>query len=72
MVRKANKWIQGANPKPGALHRQLGYPKSHGIPNGLLHELYGANVGTHVRGHKVTTLLKHRALFVVNAQKRKR
>ena len=72
MPRKATKWIRGANPNPGALHRQLGYASSKEIPEGLKKEIYHANIGTHVRGHKVTPLLKHRVVFAVNAQKRRR
>lgn len=72
MPRRPQKWIQGAAPKPGALHRQLGYEKDDPLPHGLLRDIYGANVGTHVRGHKVTTLLKRRVVFAVNAQKRRR
>ncbi len=70
-----NKWIQQgiANPKTkGALHRQLGYKETQKIPKGLMHEIYNANIGTTVRGHKVTPLLKHRVLGAVNAQKRRR
>ena len=66
------KWIQNARPKHGALHKQLGIPESRDIPPGLLHELHGAKVGNKVRGHKVTTLLKERVDFAVNAQKRRR
>lgn len=68
MVRK---WIQTAEPKKGALHRQLGYSISESIPQGLVNEIDQANIGTHVRGHKVTSLLWHRAHFDVNAQKRR-
>lgn len=66
------RWIRGAGIKKGALHRQLGYPAGKDIPKGLLHDIYGANVGTTVRGHKVTTLMKRRVMFAVNAQKRRR
>lgn len=67
-----NRWIQSVNPKPGALHRQLGYAASKDLPPGLLKEIYHARTGTHVRGHTVTPLLKHRVQFAVNAQKRRR
>lgn len=67
-----NKWIQGAAPKKGALHRQLGYSSRKEIPEGLLHEIYECPVGNKCRGHKVTTLLKRRVVFAVNAQKRRR
>ena len=66
------KWIQGAAPKKGALHKQLGYPSANHIPEGLLSEIYGAHVGNTIRGHKVTTLLKRRVIFAVNAQKHRR
>jgi hypothetical protein len=65
------KWIQAAKPKPGALHRQLGYNARKEIPDGLLHEIYHAPVGNKFRGHTVTTLLKRRVVFAVNAQKRR-
>ena len=63
-----NRWIQGAAPKRGALHRQLGYDPDDRIPPGLMKEIHGANIGTRVRGHKVTRLLKQRVNFAVNAQ----
>lgn len=72
MTRKPQKWIQGAAPKPGALHKQLGYPTRKDIPKGLLKEIYATPVGNTVRGHTVTTLLKRRVVFAVNAQKRRR
>ena len=72
MIAMPRKWIQGAAPKKGALHRELGHPSFQHIPEGLLHDIYTARVGTHVRGHQVTTLLKRRVIFAVNAQKRRR
>jgi len=72
MPRKTQKWIQGAAPKPGTLHRQLGYPTAKQIPDGLLKDIYNSPVGMKVRGHRVTTLLKRRVVFAVNAQKRRR
>lgn len=66
-----DRWIHGAAPKKGALHKQLGYPSHSMIPHGLLRDIYHADIGTHVRGHKVTTLLKRRVIFAVNAQKRR-
>lgn len=69
---RRTKWIQAAAPTPGALHRQLGYAAGDKLPKGLLKEIYHAPVGNTVRGHKVTTLLKRRAVFAVNAQKRRR
>jgi hypothetical protein len=71
MPRKPQKWIRAAAPKPGALHRQLGYPSAKQIPDGLLKDIYNSPVGTKVRGHRVTTLLKRRVVFAVNAQKRR-
>ena len=65
--RKQTKWIQNANPKPGALHKQLGYPYHRDIPSGLLTDISKAKIGTHVRGHTVTKLLKRRAMFAINA-----
>lgn len=66
------RWIQNAAPKKGALHHQLGYSSKKDLPAGLLDEIYHASVGAHVRGHTVTTLLKRRVVFAVNAQKRRR
>ena len=71
MPRKTHLWIQGAAPKPGALHHQLGYPSAKHIPVELLKDIYNSPVGTKVRGHRVTTLLKRRVVFAVNAQKRR-
>ena len=71
-MERKRKWIKEAHPKTGALHRQLGYPSAKHIPPGLMNEIYNAKVGSHVRGHKVTTKLKRRVIFAVNAQKRKR
>ena len=68
----AKRWIQGAAPKKGALHRQLGYNPDDPLPRGLLMDIEEANIGTHVRGHKVTTLLKRRVNFALNAQKRRK
>jgi len=65
-------WIQSAAPKKGALHRQLGYDQDDRLPKGLIHDIHGADIGTHVRGHTVTRLLKQRVNFAVNAQKRRR
>lgn len=59
-------FIKEARVKKGALHRQLGYPPSNVLPVGLLKEIRSANVGTHVRGHTVTPLLKKRANFALN------
>lgn len=65
-------WIQKAtHSKKGALKRQLGYSEDHKIPRKLLREIKEANVGTKVRGHRVTPLLKKRAVFAYNIGKRK-
>jgi hypothetical protein len=72
MSRPTHQWIQKAQPKHGALHRQLGYSPSEHIPPGLLNELDHAHIGNHVRGHTVTRLLKQRVVFAVNAQKRRK
>lgn len=61
-------WIQKTHLKKGALHKQLGYGAHETIPKGLLGELAGANIGTHVRGHKVTHLLKKRASLAYNLE----
>ena len=72
MAKRVTKWIGEAEPKKGALHKQLGYATSQDIPKGLLNEIYNTSVGNKVRGHTVTTLLKRRVVFAVNAQKRRR
>lgn len=70
MPRDTNRWEQKAFGKhPGALTRQLGYPKGHPLPPGLIDEISEANVGTHVRGHTVTLKLKRRAVAVRNARR---
>lgn len=66
------RWINSARIKVGAFHAQLGYPPGNILPHGLVEEITRANLGTHVRGYKVTPLLKRRALFALNAQKRRR
>lgn len=73
-MKKTNRWIQGARRKKtkGALHRQLGVSPGRKLPMGELKEIRDARVGTKVRGHKVTLLLKRRAMFALNAQKRRR
>ena len=71
MSRKPQRWIQGAAPKPGALHRQLGYSQGEKLPEGLLNEIYHTPIGNKARGRTVTPLLKKRVVFAVNAQKRR-
>lgn len=63
------RWIQGAAPKQGALHRELHYPISKPLPVGLLNAIEDAHVGTHVRGRKVTRLLKSRVNFALNVRR---
>jgi len=65
MPRK-EKWIQPVHPKKGALHRQLDYPSNHPLPPGLIKEIQGVDIGTHVRGHTVTPKLKRRVNFMMN------
>jgi hypothetical protein len=67
----AEKWIKGAHLKEGALHKQLGYPRDHPLPPGLLHEIDERGIGSRVRGRTVTPKLWHRVHFAVNAQKRR-
>ncbi len=62
-------WIQGTHIKSGALHKQLGYSRDASLPPGLLQEIGSANIGTHVRGHTVTPLLKKRVNFALNVRK---
>jgi hypothetical protein len=69
---KSNKWIQAAQPKKGALHKQLGIPQSERIPKKTLRDIVATDVGKHSHGVKVTGLLKKRANFALNAQKRRR
>ena len=67
------KWIQNAtNPqKKGSLHRQLGIPQDTIIPKKTLRDIVNTDIGKHSHGHTVTPLLKKRANFALNAQKRK-
>ena len=66
---RQNRWIQGAHVKKGALHRQLGYDPSHHLPLGLLKEIEAADIGVHVRGRKVTRLMKRRVNFALNVRR---
>jgi len=67
------KWIQQAASKhtKGALHRQLGIPQSETIPKKTLRDIVATDIGKHSHGRKVTLLLKQRANFALNAQKRR-
>ena len=68
--RSGERWEQEAFSKhPGALHHQLGYSPTETLPTGLLDDIAHANIGTHVRGHTVTLLLKRRAVAAVNARR---
>jgi hypothetical protein len=72
MKQKRNKlWIQktGIKKHPGKLHKQLGIPASKKISSKLLTEIVDANIGTKVRGHKVTLKLKRRATLAKNLRK---
>jgi len=62
---RIRKWIQktGIRRHPGKLHVQLGIPAGKKIPTKLLIKISKANIGTKVRGVKVTRLLKRRAVL---------
>jgi len=64
-MKRKKMWIQktGIKRHPGKLHKQLGIPYGKKIPSKLLTDIAKANVGTKVRGHKVTGLLKKRAVL---------
>lgn len=66
------KWIQNAEPKKGALHRQLGIPQNQNIPKKMLHDIVGTEIGKKSHGITVTKLVKARSNFALNAQKRQR
>lgn len=67
------KWIQHATKKrtKGALHRQLGIPQDKKIPKKKLRKIVKTQIGKKVGKRTVTRKLKHRALFALNAQKRR-
>lgn len=71
---KKNKWIQGATSKKtkGALHRQLGITQNEKIPKKTLQDIVTTDVGKKTHGITVTKLVKHRATFALNAQKRRK
>jgi hypothetical protein len=71
---KTKKWIQAASSAhtKGALHRQLGYPVDQKIPKKVLHDIVGTEIGKHSHGRTVTPLLKKRANFALNVQKRRK
>jgi hypothetical protein len=64
-------WIQktGIKKHPGSLKKQLGIPTGKKISTKLLTKIAKANIGTKVRGHKVTTLLKRRAVLAKTLRK---
>jgi hypothetical protein len=66
----AERWIQHANIRRGALHRQLGYPMTQNIPLPALQRIQKQATGTHVRTPKgsltITTKMKRRANFALN------
>lgn len=66
-------WIQEAEPKKGALHRQLHIPEGEKIPVGILYRIRDARPGTEtpVHGRKVTVtpLMKRRANFAINVRR---
>lgn len=70
-MKRKKYFIQSAGIKKhkGALHKQLGVPAGKKIPTKLLTEIAKANLGTHVRGHKVTGLLKKRAVLAKTLRK---
>ena len=62
---KSKYWIQktGVKKHRGALHKQLGIEPGDKIPSKFLNDIVRADIGTKVRGHKVTGLLKKRAVL---------
>lgn len=70
---KQKYWIQKTGIRKGshkgALHRQLGVAQGKKISTKLLNEISKANIGTKVRGHKVTGLLKKRAVLANTLRK---
>jgi hypothetical protein len=63
------KWIQGAHPKKGALHRQLGIAEGRHITDKFLKEIVQTPIGNKARGRTVTPLLKKRVNFAFNVRK---
>ena len=64
-------WIREAfkGHKRGALHRQLGIPPNRTIGKKLLRKIKNTPLhqGKTVRGHRVTALMKKRAVAALNA-----
>jgi hypothetical protein len=71
MAAKADKWIQKAKPKPGALSRQLGYPVQDNIPTPVLKKIQSTPTGGTWRGRTITPLIKRRVNFALNMPNRK-
>lgn len=69
----AEKWIQKAKVKKGALSKQLGVPEKDRIPISLLEKIQSAEVGTKIKNGKkvitVTRLLKHRSNFALTMKR---
>jgi len=61
------KWMQDAFKHKGALHRQLGIPQEQPIGKRLLREIVNTPVGQLADHHRVTPLMKKRALAALNA-----
>ncbi len=55
--------------KPGALHDQIGYPRSKPISTTALKTIIGRREGGKFNGHTVTPKMKLRARFALNARK---
>lgn len=70
-MKRKKMWIQktGIKKHPGKLRSQLGIHAGRKIPQKLLTEIAGAKIGTKVRGHKVTGLLKKRAVLARSLRK---
>jgi hypothetical protein len=66
---KKEKWIQKASKthSKGSLHRQLGIPQNQKIPRKLLRDIKGTDIGKKSHGCTVTSLLKKRVVFALNA-----
>ncbi len=71
MARK-NLWIQQANPKKGALSRQLGISLEENIPTALLLQIKHSPIGTTLYNQykgkpfiRVTRLLKKRVVLAI-------
>jgi len=76
----AEKWIQKAGIRKGALSRQLGIPEEENIPITLLRKIQYAEIGDTIqnptksgkRTIKVTRLLKRRAVLAVTLKSKVR